>query len=51
LPAEEIGPGAVVVIPPLCRQRITNIGGEDLVFLAICSPRFQPDAYEDVDSP
>lgn len=51
LPAEEIGPGAVVVIPPLCRQRITNIGGEDLVFLAICSPRFRPEAYEDVDSP
>lgn len=51
LPAEEIGPGAVVVIPPLCRQRITNIGGEDLVFLAICSPRFRPEVYEDVDSP
>ena len=50
LPAEEVGPGAVVVIPPLCRQRITNVGGEDLVFLAICSPRFRPDAYEDVDS-
>jgi mannose-6-phosphate isomerase-like protein (cupin superfamily) len=51
LPAEEVGPGAVVVIPPLCRQRITNIGGEDLVFLAICSPRFRPENYEDVDSP
>jgi len=51
LPAEEVGAGAVVVIPPLCRQRITNIGSEDLVFLAICSPRFRPEAYEDVDSP
>jgi mannose-6-phosphate isomerase-like protein (cupin superfamily) len=49
--AEEVGAGAVVVIPSLCRQRITNIGSEDLVFLAICSPRFQPDVYEDVDSP
>ncbi len=51
LPAEEVGAGAVVVIPPLCRQRITNSGNEDLVFLAICSPRFRPEAYEDVDSP
>lgn len=51
LPAEEVGPGAVVLIPPSCRQRITNCGSEDLVFLAICSPRFRPEAYEDVDSP
>jgi mannose-6-phosphate isomerase-like protein (cupin superfamily) len=51
LPPEEVGAGAVVVIPPLCRQRITNTGNEDLVFLAICSPRFRPEAYEDVDSP
>lgn len=50
LPAEDVGPGAVVVIPPLCRQRITNTGGDDLVFLAICSPRFRLEAYEDVDS-
>ena len=48
LPPQEVTSGAVVLIPPLCRQRITNIGDEDLVFLAICSPRFRPDAYEDV---
>jgi hypothetical protein len=39
----------VVVIPPSCPQRITNIGEHDLVFLAICSPRFRPEAYEDME--
>lgn len=49
LPAETIGPGDVVVIPPGTPQRIENTGGSDLVFLAICTPRFTPDAYEDID--
>jgi mannose-6-phosphate isomerase-like protein (cupin superfamily) len=42
----EVGPGDVVLIPPACRQRIANTGERDLVFLAICSPRFRPEAYE-----
>ena len=50
-PAREVGPGDVVVIPPLCRQRITNVGEADLVFLAICTPRFRPECYEDVEKP
>lgn len=49
LPAEEVGPGDVVLIPPGCRQRIACVGDEDLVFLAICTPRFRPEAYEDMD--
>ncbi|MDD3813484.1 MAG: cupin domain-containing protein [Desulfocapsaceae bacterium] len=49
LPAREVHPGDVVIIPPMCRQRITNIGPEDLVFLAICTPRFSIDDYEDVE--
>jgi mannose-6-phosphate isomerase-like protein (cupin superfamily) len=49
LPAERVGPGDVVLIPPGVRQRITNVGGKDLVFLAICTPRFEQTAYEDVD--
>ncbi len=49
LPAENIGPGDVVLIPPGCRQRVTSTGDEDLVFLAICTPRFHPDAYEEID--
>ena len=48
LPPHELGPGDVVLIPPMCRQRITNIGGEELIFLAICTPRFSNDAYEDM---
>ena len=39
----------IVLIPPMCRQRITNTGVDDLVFLAICSPRFSQDVYEDVE--
>jgi mannose-6-phosphate isomerase-like protein (cupin superfamily) len=41
-----VGAGDVVVIPPLTAQRISNTGADDLVFLAICSPRFLEDAYE-----
>ena len=49
LPPQHVGPGDVVLIPPSCPQRITNLGQADLVFLAICTPRFQPAAYEDID--
>lgn len=46
---QQVGPFDVVVIPPNCQQRITNNGKTDLVFLAICSPRFIPSAYHDID--
>jgi len=49
LPPRDVGPGDVVLIPPGCRQRITATGDSDLVFLAICTPRFRPEAYEDID--
>jgi mannose-6-phosphate isomerase-like protein (cupin superfamily) len=48
LKPSEVTAGDVVLIPPLLRQRITNIGDEDLIFLAICIPRFSKDAYEDI---
>ena len=48
LPPQEVKAGDIVLIPPMCRQRITNIGPEDLVFLAICTPRFSNDAYEEI---
>lgn len=48
LPAADVGPGDTVLIPPDCRQRITNTGRDDLVFLAICSPRFTKRVYEDL---
>jgi mannose-6-phosphate isomerase-like protein (cupin superfamily) len=40
-----VGPGDVVCIPPGVPQRIRNTGEEDLVFYAICSPRFSPASY------
>jgi mannose-6-phosphate isomerase-like protein (cupin superfamily) len=43
--AKEVRPGDIVLIPPECPQRIDNLGEEDLIFLALCTPRFQPDAY------
>ena len=49
LPPQEVSPGDVVIIPPLCRQRITNFGDKDLVFLALCTPRFRPEAYEAIE--
>jgi mannose-6-phosphate isomerase-like protein (cupin superfamily) len=49
LPAQEVAPNDVVLIPAGCRQRITCTSAEDLVFLAICTPRFRPEAYEDTD--
>lgn len=48
-PAHEVKAGDVVLIPPLCPQRITNKGVDDLIFLAICSPRFEQNAYEDIE--
>lgn len=49
LPPQLVGPGDVVLIPPGVRQRIRNVGTRDLVFLAICTPRFDQAAYEDLD--
>lgn len=47
-PPADVRAGDVVLIPPGCPQRIRNTGSEDLVFLAICSPRFTGSAYEDL---
>jgi len=46
---QQLSAGDVVIIPSLCPQRITNIGTEDLVFLAICTPRFTENVYENID--
>lgn len=47
-PVQDLVTGDVVIIPPTSPQSITNIGTEDLVFLAICSPRFTVDIYENM---
>ena len=49
LPPQAVNPGDIVIIPPSCPQRITNIGKEDLIFLAVCTPRFTNEIYEDID--
>lgn len=49
LAPQAVGPGDVVLIPPGCRQRITNTGPGDLLFLAICTPPFQAANYQDVE--
>ena len=49
LPPRDVAAGDVVIIPPLTRQRITNTGASDLIFLALCTPRYQEGVYEDID--
>ena len=50
LSPRDVGVGDIVLIPPSCRQRITSLGPADLIFLAVCTPRFRPEAYEDIDN-
>jgi mannose-6-phosphate isomerase-like protein (cupin superfamily) len=45
--AVQVRTGDVVIIPPGEHQRIVNTGSGDLVFLALCTPRFERMAYED----
>ena len=49
LASEKVSAGATVIIPADEPQRITNIGRSDLIFLAICSPRFHAKAYIDLE--
>jgi len=48
--SRKLGPGDVIVIQPGQDQRITNLAAVDLVFLAVCTPRFIPEAYEDTET-
>ncbi len=47
-PPRRMRPGDVIVIAPGEAQRITAVGESDLTFLAICTPRFVPEAYREV---
>ncbi|GJM13034.1 MAG: hypothetical protein DHS20C12_14370 [Pseudohongiella sp.] len=42
-----VAAGDVVIIPANTRQRIRNTGEADLLFLAICSPRFRKKNYRE----
>ena len=50
LPPTKVGAGSIVIIPEATEQSIRNSGDEDLLFLAICSPRFDPANYFDRES-
>jgi mannose-6-phosphate isomerase-like protein (cupin superfamily) len=43
----DVSPGDVVLIPAGKTQRIRNLDRDDLVFLCICTPRFEPRQYRD----
>lgn len=43
-----VGQGDVVLIPPGVVQSIISTGRGDLVFLAICTPRFLRERYREV---
>ena len=45
----EVAAGDVVVIPAKTAQRIINTGQGDLIFLALCTPRFDESAYRDLE--
>jgi mannose-6-phosphate isomerase-like protein (cupin superfamily) len=49
LPPRPLQAGDVVMIPAGVRQRIANTGRKDLIFLAVCTPRFRKSAYEDLE--
>ena len=40
-----VGSNDVVLFHADARQKISNIGKDDLIFLAICFPRFVPESY------
>ena len=46
---QEVGVGDVVVIPTGVTQSITNNGDHDLVFLCVCTPRFELDNYTSLE--
>ena len=49
LSPSEVGIGDVVIIPAGIPQRITNTGETDLIFYCICTPRFSPDCYHNLE--
>lgn len=44
----EVVPGDVVLIPPGVAQQITNLENDDLLFLAVCTPRFELKNYREL---
>lgn len=49
IPPAPVIAGDVVRIPAGTCQRITNTGKTDLIFYALCTPRFTPECYIDLE--
>ena len=49
LAPEDVVPNDIAVIPEGAMQRITNTGDSDLIFLAICTPRFEQECYQHLE--
>ena len=45
---EEVKRGDLVVIPAGVAQSIANTGRDDLIFHALCTPRFRPENYREI---
>jgi len=45
----QVSAGDVVLIPPDTQQRMQNAGIQDLIFYAVCSPRFTPECYRSLE--
>ena len=50
LPPAKVVAGDVVIIPANTPQRISNTGDTDLIFYAICTPRFEQSCYRKLDN-
>ena len=48
LAPQKVSAGDIVIIPSSCPQCITNISNIDLIFLAICTPRFTESQYYEI---
>ena len=46
----DVGVGDCVLIPAGCAQRIRNTGDVELQFKCICTPRFLPEHYVDLET-
>jgi mannose-6-phosphate isomerase-like protein (cupin superfamily) len=49
-PAEHVGYLDIVTIPAGQSQKITNCGQSELIFLCVCSPRFEQKNYQNLES-
>lgn len=45
----EVDAGSVVAIPADTPQKIENTGDDDLVFSCVCTPRWTPECYRELE--